>query len=309
MYDCIIVGAGTAGLTAAIYLRRASKKVLVLEAKSYGGQIVNALKIENYPGEPNISGFEFAEKIYNQSLDLGTEILFEKVINIENNFDYKEVITSKNRYKCKAIILATGSDNRKLELENEDNLIGKGISYCATCDGNFYKDKIVAVIGGGKTAIEDALYLSDIASKVYLIHRRDLDKIDKENIETISNSNIVKIYGDNKLGSIDIKNKDGKITNIKIDGLFIAIGRIPENQNFAKLINLDEKGYIISNEECNTNVPGIFVAGDARTKKVRQLVTAAGDGAIAATEVLKYKGFIKEAHNECVFLIAIRSKK
>ena len=288
MYDCIIVGAGTAGLTAAIYLRRASKKVLVLEAKSYGGQIVNALKIENYPGEPNISGFEFAEKIYNQSLDLGTEILFEKVINIENNFDYKEVITSKNRYKCKAIILATGSDNRKLELENEDNLIGKGISYCATCDGNFYKDKIVAVIGGGKTAIEDALYLSDIASKVYLIHRRDLDKIDKENIETISNSNIVKIYGDNKLGSIDIKNKDGKITNIKIDGLFIAIGRIPENQNFAKLINLDEKGYIISNEECNTNVPGIFVAGDARTKKVRQLVTAAGDGAIAATEVLKY---------------------
>ncbi len=288
MYDCIIVGAGTAGLTAAIYLRRASKKVLVLEARSYGGQIVNALKIENYPGEPNISGFEFAEKIYNQSLDLGTEILFEKVINIENNFDYKEVITSKNRYKCKAIILATGSDNRKLELENEDNLIGKGISYCATCDGNFYKDKIVAVIGGGKTAIEDALYLSDIASKVYLIHRRDLDKIDKENIETISNSNIVKIYGDNKLGSIDIKNKDGKITNIKIDGLFIAIGRIPENQNFAKLINLDEKGYIISNEECNTNVPGIFVAGDARTKKVRQLVTAAGDGAIAATEVLKY---------------------
>ena len=288
MYDCIIVGAGTAGLTAAIYLRRASKKVLVLEAKSYGGQIVNALKIENYPGEPNISGFEFAEKIYNQSLDLGTEILFEKVINIENNFDYKEVITSKNRYKCKAIILATGSDNRKLELENEDNLIGKGISYCATCDGNFYKDKIVAVIGGGKTAIEDALYLSDIASKVYLIHRRDLDKIDKENIETISNSNIVKIYGDNKLGSIDIKNKDGKITNIKIDGLFIAIGRIPDNQNFAKLINLDEKGYIISNEECNTNVPGIFVAGDARTKKVRQLVTAAGDGAIAATEVLKY---------------------
>lgn len=288
MYDCIIVGAGTAGLTAAIYLRRASKKVLVLEAKSYGGQIVNALKIENYPGEPNISGFEFAEKIYNQSLDLGTEILFEKVINIENNFDYKEVITSKNRYKCKAIILATGSDNRKLELENEDNLIGKGISYCATCDGNFYKDKIVAVIGGGKTAIEDALYLSDIASKVYLIHRRDLDKIDKENIETISNSNIVKINGDNKLGSIDIKNKDGKITNIKIDGLFIAIGRIPENQNFAKLINLDEKGYIISNEECNTNVPGIFVAGDARTKKVRQLVTAAGDGAIAATEVLKY---------------------
>lgn len=288
MYDCIIVGAGTAGLTAAIYLRRASKKVLVLEARSYGGQIVNALKIENYPGEPNISGFEFAEKIYNQSLDLGTEILFEKVINIENNFDYKEVITSKNRYKCKAIILATGSDNRKLELENEDNLIGKGISYCATCDGNFYKDKIVAVIGGGKTAIEDALYLSDIASKVYLIHRRDLDKIDKENIETISNSNIVKIYGDNKLGSIDIKNKDGKITNIKIDGLFIAIGRIPDNQNFAKLINLDEKGYIISNEECNTNVPGIFVAGDARTKKVRQLVTAAGDGAIAATEVLKY---------------------
>lgn len=297
MYDCIIVGAGTAGLTAAIYLRRASKKVLVLEAKSYGGQIVNTLNIENYPAEPHISGFDFATKLYNQAKELGAEIKFEKVINLEDNNISKCVITSNNKYETKTIILATGSDNRKLGIENEDELTGKGISYCATCDGAFYKGKTVAVVGGGNTALEDALYLSDIAEKVYLIHRRNefrgeeatVNKLkEKSNVEIIYNSNVTKLISNNKLESIEVTNNDGNVNNIKVDGLFVAVGRIPENQNFASIINLDNNGYVIANEDCNTNVPGIFVAGDNRVKKVRQLVTAASDGAVAATEAIKY---------------------
>lgn len=297
MYDIIIVGAGPAGLTAAIYAKRASKKVLVLEAKSYGGQIINTLDIENYPAEAHISGFDFATKLYNQVKDLGVEIIFEKVVGINNNDDKKEVITTKNKYEAKAIILATGLENRKLGLENENDLVGKGISYCATCDGAFYKNKNVAVVGGGNTALEDALYLTDIAKKVYLIHRRDEFRGEdstlnilkgKENIEFVYNCNVTKLNAIEKLESIEVTNKDGSIKNIEVDGLFVAVGRIPENENFAKLINLDNSGYIIAGEDCNTNISGIFVAGDNRTKEVRQLVTATGDGAIAAIAAIKY---------------------
>ncbi len=296
MYDTIIVGAGTAGLTAAIYLRRASKKVLVFEAKNYGGQIINASIIDNYPAEPHISGFDFATKLYNQAKELGSEIRFEKVVNIEDG-DIKKVITEKDTYECKTIILATGSDNRKLGLEDEDKLIGKGISYCATCDGNFYKNKVVAVAGGGNSAIEDALYLSNLASKVYVIHRRDEfraeDKLlnelkEKNNVEFILNSNVTKLNSNDLLESIELTDKDGNKKVINLDGLFIAVGRIPENENFASIINLNENGYIIASEDCNTNVPGIFVAGDNRTKTVRQLVTAASDGAVSASEAIKY---------------------
>ena len=296
MYDTIIVGAGTAGLTAAIYLRRASKKVLVFEAKSYGGQIINASIIDNYPAEPHISGFDFATKLYNQAKELGSEIRFEKVVNIKDG-DIKKVITEKDTYECKTIILATGSDNRKLGLEDEDKLIGKGISYCATCDGNFYKNKVVAVAGGGNSAIEDALYLSNLASKVYVIHRRDEfraeDKLlnelkEKNNVEFILNSNVTKLNSNDLLESIELTDKDGNKKVINLDGLFIAVGRIPENENFASIVNLNENGYVIATEDCNTNVPGIFVAGDNRTKTVRQLVTAASDGAIAASEAIKY---------------------
>lgn len=296
MYDTIIVGAGTAGLTAAIYLRRASKKVLVFEAKSYGGQIINASIIDNYPAEPHISGFDFATKLYNQAKELGSEIRFEKVVNIEDG-DIKKVITEKDTYECKTIILATGSDNRKLGLEDEDKLIGKGISYCATCDGNFYKNKVVAVAGGGNSAIEDALYLSNLASKVYVIHRRDEfraeDKLlnelkEKNNVEFILNSNVTKLNSNDLLESIELTDKDGNKKVINLDGLFIAVGRIPENENFASIVNLNENGYVIATEDCNTNAPGIFVAGDNRTKTVRQLVTAASDGAVAASESIKY---------------------
>ena len=297
MYDIIIVGAGPAGLTSAIYARRANKKVLVLEATTYGGQIINTLDIANYPVEPHISGFDFATKLFNQVKDLGAEFVFEKVIDIIDNGKSKEVVTTKGKYEGKAIILATGNDNRKLGLDNEDGLLGKGVSYCATCDGAFYKGKTVAVVGGGNTALEDALYLSDIANKVYLIHRRNEfraeeasvdDLKEKDNVEIICNSNVTKLVEDGKLKAIEVTNNDGSVNTIDVDGLFIAVGRIPENQNFAKLIKLDEAGYVDANEDCHTNVAGIFVAGDNRVKLLRQLVTATGDGAVAATEAIKY---------------------
>ena len=297
MYDIIIIGAGPAGMTAAIYGKRALKSVLILEAITYGGQIINTLDIENYPVEAHISGFDFATKLYNQVIDLGAEIKYEKVTEIIDKNEYKEVMTSKDTYQAKTIIIATGADNRKLGLENESDLIGKGISYCATCDGNFFKKKDVAVVGGGNTALEDALYLSSIANKVYLIHRRDqfrgdqsvIEKLkEQDNVEFVYNSNVTKLIADESLTSIEVTNKDGSTKNIPVKGLFIAIGKVPENENFKNLINVDEAGYIIADESCHTNIPGIFVAGDTRNKELRQLVTATADGAIAATEAVKY---------------------
>lgn len=292
MYDIIIIGAGPAGLTSALYARRAEKKVLVLEAKTYGGQIINTPNIENYPGIDNISGFDYATNLYNQVKKLETEIKYEKVIKLDNN----SVITEKSEYQAKKIIVATGVENRKLNLEKEDKFIGKGISYCATCDGNFYKNKVVAVVGGGNTALEDALYLSNIVKEVYLIHRRDSFRGDikyvneikkKKNINLILNSNVIKLNGDEKLNSIEIKNNENKITNKNIDGLFIAIGQIPNNEIFKNIIDLDENGYIISKDGVHTNCRDIYVAGDTRQKELRQLTTAVSDGAIAATTAIK----------------------
>lgn len=296
MWDIIVIGAGPAGLTAAIYARRAKKKVLVLEAESYGGQIINTLDIENYPAAPHINGYEFATNIYNQAKELGAEIKFEKAINIEDG-DIKKVITTSNSYETKTIIIATGCGIRKIGLDREDDLLGKGISYCATCDGAFFKGKNVAVVGGGNTAIEDALYLSDIVSKVYLIHRRESfraedtsidDLKNKDNIEIIYNSNVTKLVGDKKLEGIQVIDNNGVVKKIDVSGMFIAIGRIPSNVNFTKVVNVDDKGYIIATEDCKTNVEGIYVAGDCRVKTLRQLVTAASDGAVAATNAIKY---------------------
>jgi thioredoxin reductase (NADPH) len=295
MYDIIIVGAGPAGLTSAIYACRAKKNVLVLEANTYGGQIVNTSDIENYPVEEHISGFDFATKLYNQTKNLGAEIKFEKVVEIKDG-SFKEVITTKDSYKCKAIILATGAENRRLNIVEEADYIGRGISYCATCDGNFYKGKDVAVIGSGKTALEDAIYLSGICNTVYLIHKEsELDGDEnvlslikeKNNINIIHNSSVTKLIADDVLIGIEIKSKDG-LKIIDVDGVFVAIGRVPENENFRKIINLNEKGYIISAENCHTNISGIFAAGDNRVKSLRQLVTATNDGAIAAVEAIKY---------------------
>ena len=293
MYDLIIVGAGPAGLTSALYALRANKSVLVLEAKSYGGQIVNASKIENYPALPDISGFEFATKLYEQVKNLGAEIKFETVIRIEED---KTVITKKNSYHAKAIILATGAEKRKLGIENEQKFTGRGVSYCATCDGNFYKGKQVAVVCGGNTALEDAIYLSELAEKVYLIHRRDSFRGEeklveelkgKNNIEIILNSNVSKLNGENKLESIDIKDDNDTIRNIVVDGLFIAVGQEPKNEIFANIVDLDKSGYIVSNDGVHTSREGIYVAGDAREKILRQLTTAVGDGSIAATVAIR----------------------
>lgn len=296
VYDVVIIGAGPAGLTASIYARRAEKKVLVLEESNYGGQIINTVDIENYPANYHISGFDFANNLYSQAVDLKAEIKFEKVLEIKNK-KIKEIITNKKKYFGKTIIIATGSTYRLLGIKNEKDFVGRGISYCATCDGNFYKNKDVCVVGGGNTAINEALYLSDIVRKVYLVHRReelraDLKDINllknKNNVEFILNSSITKLNGKDILESIDILDKDNNIKNIKVSGLFVAIGHVPLNECFKDLIKIDNNGYVLSKENCHTNIKGIFVAGDIRHKELRQLVTAVSDGAIAAYEAVKY---------------------
>lgn len=282
MYDIIIIGAGPSGMTAAIYGRRANKKVLVLEALTPGGQIINANKIDNYPGLPGISGTDFAMILYNQVIELGAEVKFEKVINI----NYPNVITNENTYSSKAIIIATGRENRKIGIEKEDYYLGKGLSYCATCDGNFYKDKTACVYGNSTTALDDAIYLSNICKEVYLVTRSNsleensLDKF--ENIHIIYNSTITKLLGEDKLTGIELNNKEV----INVDGLFVAIGQVPETENFINILDLNEKGYAISSDT-RTKIKGIYVCGDVKEKPLHQLATAIGDGAMAATMAIQ----------------------
>lgn len=300
MYDIIIVGAGTAGLSAAVYGIRAGKSVLLLEANSYGGQIINTPEVENYPGIKHISGFEFATNLYEQAIGLGALIEYEKVIKIINKEEHKVVITEKKEYECKSVILATGAKNRPLGIKKESEFIGAGVSYCATCDGAFFRGKDVAVVGGGNTALEDALFLSNYCSKVFIIHRREsfrgeeklLSKLqEKENVSFVLNSNVVNIIGEGKVESVIVKDKYTKAEQeIIISGLFVAIGQIPDNKAFSDLIEIDEVGYISASEDCRTKVPGIFTAGDCRTKAVRQLTTAASDGAVAGLAACEYIG-------------------
>ena len=293
MYDIIIVGAGPAGLTAAIYALRANKKVLVIESKTYGGQIINASNIENYPGIENISGFDYATTLFNQVSNLGGEIVLETVESITED---KEVKTNSNTYKAKAIIIATGAENRKLGVDRESLFVGKGLSYCATCDGNFFKGKDVAVVGGGNTAIEDAIYLSNIVNRVYLIHRREefraepkyiKELSEKENVEFILNANVVKLNGEEVLESITVRNNTEEEDTIEVSGLFVAIGQTPNNKNFENIVELDSNGYIVSSDGVHTKTKGIYVAGDTREKELRQLTTAVADGSIAATIAIK----------------------
>lgn len=298
MYDIIIVGAGTAGMSAAIYGLRAGKKVLMLEGKSYGGQIVNTPEVENYPGIQKVSGFEFATNLLKQATDLGAEIIYEKAESIQDNAHYKTVVTARHQYETRTVIIATGAKNRPLGLEKEEKLIGAGVSYCATCDGMFFRGKDVAVVGGGSTALEDAVFLSNFCAKVYLIHRRDSfrgeEKLvealrEKENVVFVLDSVVTDILGDNTVSGVTVKNvKDETYQEISVSGVFIAIGQQPDNDNFADLIMLDEKGYVRAGEDCITNVDGIFTAGDCRTKTVRQLTTAASDGAVAALAACEY---------------------
>ncbi len=292
MKDIIIIGAGPAGLTAAIYALRSGKSVLLIEAKSYGGQIINAAKIDNYPGLPNISGFEFAQKLYEQATSFGAEIVYETAVSVEDNGKTKLVRTKSGEHEAKAVILATGARNKPMGLSREDKLLGKGVSYCATCDGMFFRKKEVAVFGGGRIAVEDALFLSDYCSKVYVIHSQmrfgaapsDVEKLKaRENVEFVLESNVTALLGEEKLTGIEVTNKkDGSKRKINISGLFVAIGQMPDNGAFANMVELDEKGYIAAGESCLTKTNGIYAAGDCRTKEVRQLTTAAADGAVAA---------------------------
>jgi thioredoxin reductase (NADPH) len=301
MYDIVIVGAGTAGLSAAIYAVRAGKKVLILEEKIYGGQIINTPKVENYPGIKQISGYEFATELYEQAIGLGAEFKIAKVTKIENRGDTKIVIAESDSevlYECRSVILATGAKNRKLELENEKELTGRGVSYCATCDGAFFKGKDVAVIGGGNTALEDASFLASYCNRVYIIHRRDRfrgeekateELMNKPNVEMIMNSSVVSLNGQEMLESITVFSKDIQEERvIPVSGVFVAIGQIPGNEAFANMIDTDEIGYVKASEDCKTNVKGIFTAGDCRTKTVRQLTTAAADGAVAGLAACEF---------------------
>lgn len=292
MTDIIIVGAGTAGMSAAIYGLRAGKTVLVFEATAYGGQIINTPDIENYPGIAHVSGFDFATGLYNQMMDLGAELKFERVTSVEDAGDKKIVRTANHEYEAKAVILATGAKNRPLGLEREQELIGSGVSYCATCDGMFFRKKDVVVNGGGNTALEDAAFLANYCNKVYLVHRRDAFRGDaaavkelesKENVEFVLNANVTKILGDKKVEGVEVTDKlTGEKRVIEAQGLFVAIGQMPENAAFQNLVDLDAGGYIAAGEDCLTKTSGIYTAGDCRTKTVRQLTTAAADGAVAA---------------------------
>lgn len=307
MKDVIIIGAGTAGLTAAIYALRAGKSVLVLEQGNYGGQIINTPKVENYPGIEQISGYEFAAGLYRQAEKLGMEYRSEKVtdIRLEGGAEAKEelssasletgnkiVETTEQSYRARAVILATGAKNRPLGIEKEAEYTGRGISYCATCDGMFFRGKKVAVVGGGNTALEDAAFLSNYCEKVYLIHRRETFRGEeklvkelrkKENVEFFLNKTVQELEGGATLQAVVLRDKISREeSRLEISGLFVAIGQMPENGVFARLVDLDENGYILAGEDCRTNVEGIFAAGDCRKKTVRQLTTAAADGAVAA---------------------------
>lgn len=295
MYDVIIIGCGPAGMTAAIYALRANKKVLILEKSGIGGQIASSPLVENYPGYIKISGSELSNNLYEQVVNLGGEIGLEEVIEIKNG-KTKKVITEETEYETKSIIIATGNEYRKLGLPNEEELIGNGIHFCVSCDGAFYKDKVVAVIGGGNTAVVTSLALSELCKKVYLIQNLEVltsekvlqDRINKKsNVEIIYNSVVKKLNGESELESIVIfDNKEEKELNI--DGMFISIGLIPQNEFLKDLITLNENKFIVSDNDCHTNIEGIFVAGDCKDKKVRQLTTATSDGTIAAIEAIKY---------------------
>lgn len=299
MVDVLIIGAGPAGLSAAIYVQRSGKKAVCLEALVVGGQIVNTPDIANYPGIKKTSGFEFSKGLYEQATELGAEVEYEKAVSIKKEEDDFHVLTESGKvFTSKAVIIATGAKNRHLGIDKEEALTGHGISYCATCDGAFYKKKDVAVNGGGNTALEDALFLSNYCNKVYIIHRRDefrgepdsLEAVkSKENVELVLNSTIDEIKGDTALEAVVVKNKEtGELREIPVAGLFIAIGQEPDNKDFEDVALLDKAGYIDAGEDCKTKTPGVFVAGDCRTKSVRQLTTAASDGAVAALAACAY---------------------
>ncbi len=294
MYDIIIIGSGPAGLSAGIYGARANKKVLILEKSFFGGQMTNIFNIENYPGFDKINGFDLALKMRNQVEQLGVKILNEEVVSVDLLNNVKCVTTHSNTYTANAVVIATGAYAKFLDVKNEKEFLGKGLSYCATCDGNFFKDKNVAVVGGGNSSFDDCLYLSNIAKKIYLIHRRDvftgssvsfeaiknLEKIGK--VEILTDSVVTCLSGNQFLEKIDVLNKKQN-TNLSLDvsGIFVAIGRKPDTEIFSKQINLTKDGFIETNANMETNIENVYAVGDVRNSPLRQIVTACSDGAVA----------------------------
>ena len=299
MYDLIVIGAGPAGMTAALYALRADKTVLIIEKENFGGQITYSPRLENYPTIMEISGNEFAQMLLDQVTEHGADTELAEVTEIKNMGSYKTVVTDYGNFDAKAVIIATGSKHRHLGLEGEEELIGAGISFCAVCDGAFFAGKKVAIIGGGNTALQEAVMLSDICESVIMIQNlsfmtgeKKLLQIleQKKNVEMVFDTIVTELHEtDGELSSITVKNtKNDDIYDIKIDGMFVAIGQAPENEPFKNITVLDNYGYIVADESCTTDTEGVFVAGDCRTKRIRQVTTAASDGAIAALAACRY---------------------
>lgn len=299
VYDIIIVGSGPAGLAAAIYAKRACLNTLVLEKNFMsGGQVLNTYDVDNYPGLPGIGGFDLGMKLREHADGLGAEFVTVEVQKVRKEEDIYIVETDQGEFETKTVIIATGAHHRKLNIPGEDTLAGRGVSYCATCDGAFFRNKVTAVVGGGDVAVEDAIFLARICEKVYVIHRRDELRAAKSlqeklfslpNVEMVWNSVVHRIEGENSVSSIiieDIHKKEEKM--LAVDGIFIAVGIEPNSTEFKGLVEMDGGGYIVAGEEGHTSEPGIFAAGDVRTKALRQIVTAAADGANAVFSAEKY---------------------
>ena len=299
MKDIVIIGAGTAGLTAAIYACRAGKTVDFVEYEAIGGQISTSPRVENYPGFESISGAAFSDALFEQATKLGAELHFGKVVSITDNGATKLVKTDADEIlEAKAVIIAGGVKHRHMGIDDEQAYMGKGVSYCAVCDGAFYKDKTVAVVGGGNTALQSAVLLAENCEKVYLVHRRDAFRAEKAVVEQLSkfpnielqlSKTVKSLSGTPSLQEITLTDtKTGAESSLKADGLFVAIGQVPDNAIYADFVDLDAAGFIVADESCLTKTAGIFVAGDCRTKTVRQLTTAAADGSTAALAACNY---------------------
>ena len=298
IYDLIIIGSGPAGLSAAIYAQRARLETLVLEKEMVsGGQVLTTYEVDNYPGLPGINGFDMGMKFREHADNLGAAFETDVVLKVEDQGEVKQVVCENETYKAKTVLIATGAAHRKLGVPGEEELGGMGVSYCATCDGAFFRNKVTAVVGGGDVALEDAIFLARLCKKVYLIHRRDELRgarslqeavFKQENIEVVWDSVVEKIQGGNMVESLALKNKKtGETSELEVNGVFIAVGITPNSQTFEGLVDM-EQGYIVAGEDCRTSVPGIFAAGDVRTKQLRQIITAAADGANAVTSVERY---------------------
>ena len=299
MFDIIVIGGGAAGMTAALYARRNGKSVLVLEGESLGGQIATSPRLENFPSIKEISGEAFADNLFEQIVDLGAEVEIEKAVSIEKRADKSFLVrTEYNEYAAKSVIIAAGVKHKHLKTKHDrEDLVGKGVYYCAVCDGPFYKGREVAVVGDANTALQYALLLSGYCKKVYMYTLFDKFFGDeslvkalraKENIEVRPNTSVVDFIGEEELTAIEYTDKDGNLCRQEIPAVFVAIGQVPDNAAFANVADLDDAGYIAADESCRTKTEGLFVAGDCRTKAVRQVSTAVSDGAIAATNASLY---------------------